>query len=83
MLSLTECVWEFQNNALWDTHQHALLTHVLKRPQERDRRMGAYFEQELGSCSCVLLLHNIPYIAPKIPAINMSRFEPILTWQNI
>ena len=20
MLSLTECVWEFQNNALWDTH---------------------------------------------------------------
>ena len=43
--------WEFQNNALWDTHQHALLTHVLTRPQERDRRMGAYFEQELGSCS--------------------------------
>ena len=26
MLSLTECVWDFQNNALWDTHQHALLT---------------------------------------------------------
>ena len=25
MLSLTECVWEFRNNALWDTHQHALL----------------------------------------------------------
>ena len=25
MLSLTECVWDFQNNALWDTHQHALL----------------------------------------------------------
>ena len=25
MLSLTECVWEFQNNALWDTHQHDLL----------------------------------------------------------
>ena len=22
-LSLTECVWEFRNNALWDTHQHA------------------------------------------------------------
>ena len=20
MLSLTECVWESQNNALWDTH---------------------------------------------------------------
>ena len=20
MLSLTECVWEFRNNALWDTH---------------------------------------------------------------
>ena len=20
MLSLTECVWDFQNNALWDTH---------------------------------------------------------------
>ena len=25
MLSLTECVWEIRNNALWDTHQHALL----------------------------------------------------------
>ena len=24
VLSLTECVWEFQNNALWDTHEHAL-----------------------------------------------------------
>ena len=24
MLSLTECVWEFQNNALWDTCLHAL-----------------------------------------------------------
>ena len=23
MLSLTECIWEFQNNALWDTHYHA------------------------------------------------------------
>ena len=22
MLSLTECVWDFQNNALWDTHLH-------------------------------------------------------------
>ena len=21
-LSLTECVWEFRNNALWDTHKH-------------------------------------------------------------
>ena len=20
MISLSECVWEFQNNALWDTH---------------------------------------------------------------
>ena len=26
MLSLTECVLDFQNNALWDTHQHDLLT---------------------------------------------------------
>ena len=26
MLSLTECIWDFQNNALWDTHQHTLLT---------------------------------------------------------
>ena len=25
MLSLSEFVWEFQNNALWDTHEHALL----------------------------------------------------------
>ena len=25
MISLTECVWEFQNNALWDTRQHALI----------------------------------------------------------
>ena len=24
MLSLTECVWEFQNDALWDTHYHAM-----------------------------------------------------------
>ena len=25
MLSLTECVWEFRNNALCDTHYHAPL----------------------------------------------------------
>ena len=25
MLSLTECDWDFQNNDLWDTHEHALL----------------------------------------------------------
>ena len=25
MLSFTECVWDFQNNALWDTKKHALL----------------------------------------------------------
>ena len=25
MISLTECVWEFQNNALWDTHHLALI----------------------------------------------------------
>ena len=25
MLSLTECVWKFQNDALWDTNLHALL----------------------------------------------------------
>ena len=25
MLSLTECVWEFRNNALWDTHHHAVI----------------------------------------------------------
>ena len=24
MLSLTVWVWDFQNNALWDTHQYAL-----------------------------------------------------------
>ena len=26
MLSLCECVWDFQNSALWDTHWHALLS---------------------------------------------------------
>ena len=25
VLSLAECVWEFPNNALWDTRYHALL----------------------------------------------------------
>ena len=30
MLSLTECVREFQNNALWDTHLHALLYSIKK-----------------------------------------------------
>ena len=25
MLSLTECVWDFQSNALWDTQEHAIL----------------------------------------------------------
>ena len=29
MLSLTECVWEFRNNALWDTQYHALLNHII------------------------------------------------------
>ena len=23
---MTKCVWDFQNNALWETHYHALLT---------------------------------------------------------
>ena len=27
MLLLTECVWDFQNNALWDTQQYALFGH--------------------------------------------------------
>ena len=26
MLLLTECVWEYQNVTLWDTHQHALFS---------------------------------------------------------
>ena len=26
MLTLMECVWDFQNNALWDTHWHALFS---------------------------------------------------------
>ena len=30
-LPLTECVWEFQNNALWDTLQHALLASPASR----------------------------------------------------
>ena len=24
LLSMSECVWDFQNNAFWDIHQHAL-----------------------------------------------------------
>ena len=33
MISLTECIWEFQNNALWDTHQHDLfITGNLNNP---------------------------------------------------
>ena len=28
MLSLTECVWDFQNNSLWDTYLHALLVRI-------------------------------------------------------
>ena len=27
-LSLTECVWEFQNSAFWDTHYYALLNYT-------------------------------------------------------
>ena len=29
MLSLTECAWDFQNNALWDSHQHALFSVII------------------------------------------------------
>ena len=36
MLSLTESVWDFQYNALWDTHAHALFcvysTYIWQRP---------------------------------------------------
>ena len=35
MLSLTECVWEFQNNALWETHELTLLGLV----------SGAYYQR--------------------------------------
>ena len=28
MLSLTECVWDFQNDVLWDSHEHALFMFV-------------------------------------------------------
>ena len=32
MLSLTECVWDFQKSALWDTHEHAVSLKVDCRP---------------------------------------------------
>ena len=32
MLPLTKCVWDFQNNALWDTHENALLIGHVEMP---------------------------------------------------
>ena len=29
ILSLTVCVWDFQNNALWETHYHALFNDTM------------------------------------------------------
>ena len=29
MYAIIECIWEFRNNALWDTHSHALLNDLL------------------------------------------------------
>ena len=34
MLSLTECVLNHQNNALWDTHLHALSAVIKEGPFE-------------------------------------------------
>ena len=35
-LSLTECAWEFQNIALWDTLQHALFVSLALSPSVID-----------------------------------------------
>ena len=33
MLSLIECVWDDQNDALWDTHQHAQFVAEIHHPR--------------------------------------------------
>ena len=68
MLSLTERDWEFQNNALWDTHKHTLLRHLA---------MQILYTQPSAVSQPSRLLYQ-PYIASigfASPAIRLI-FEP-------
>ena len=50
MLSLTECVWDFLNNALWDTHIHALSgLHLLEKGKTTHQPGISYYHEFINS----------------------------------
>ena len=55
MLSLTQCVWEFQSNALWDTHYHILLPAAIVVRLINTARQ-CYCSHEISHCCKLQLL---------------------------
>ena len=67
MLSLTEFFWDFQNNALWDTHQHALLGEA-----NQHALLG---EAIIKEC-------NEQWQKTKLTAITLMRFSDTISRDN-
>ena len=55
MLSLTQCVWEFQSNALWNTHNHILLPAAIV-VRLTDKARQCYCSHEISHCCKLQLL---------------------------
>ena len=59
-LSLTECVWDCRNNALWDTHEHSLLqcidTYIYDSKRSRIPLASTLMKMDqIDSCCCLLI----------------------------
>ena len=66
MLSFSECVWDFQNNTLWDTQKHAVLTCILFLP--------AFF----NSCDAFLSILADFVAAPLVLLSLQNKADPVI-----
>ena len=82
LLSLTECVWEFKNNAFWDTHYCALLLLTLFSGISPDLST----ENLLQSIAAALHLSNHPIVGQsqstakfaKNPTVHVNTNQPLI-----
>ena len=59
MLSLTECVWEFQNHALWDTHWHVLLGEGVSAQSSNQMELKNCVIKLRTKCYSCIGIHNL------------------------
>ena len=52
ILSLTVCVWDIQNNALWDTHYHALFNDTMLGSDSLQYQLSVHLIQKLIIIVC-------------------------------